>query len=69
MQDYTVLRELAGSFGTVFLVLSFCGFVFYAFRPGSRSIHEDSAAIPFRHDDKPAPDHGVPAAEIEEARK
>jgi cytochrome c oxidase cbb3-type subunit 4 len=55
MQDYTFLRELAGSFGTIFLVLSFFGFVIYALRPGSRAVHEDSAEIPFRHDDKPAP--------------
>jgi cytochrome c oxidase cbb3-type subunit 4 len=64
MQDYTLLRELAGSFGTVFLVLSFAGFVLFAFRPGSRRIHDDSAQIPFRHDDKPAQ-----AAGTEEARQ
>lgn len=57
MQDYTILRELAGSFGTVFLVLSFLGFVLFAFRPGSRSVHRDTADIPFRHDDKPASDY------------
>lgn len=53
--DYTILREIAGSLGTVFLVLSFAGFVLYAFRPGSRSIHSDTSEIPFRHDDRPAP--------------
>lgn len=63
MQDYTVLRELSGSIGTVFLVLSFAGFVLYALRPGSRKIHEDTATIPFRHDDKPA------STDAEEARK
>lgn len=56
MEDYTFLRELAGSFGTLFLVLSFAGFVFFAFRPGSGRVHRDSADIPFRHDDRPAPD-------------
>jgi cytochrome c oxidase cbb3-type subunit 4 len=64
MQDYTVLRELSGSIGTVFLVLSFLGFVLYALRPGSRRIHEDTSEIPFRHDDKPASE---PVSE--EARK
>lgn len=63
MQDYTYLRELSGSIGTVFLVVSFLGFVLYAFRPGSRKTHEDTSEIPFRHDDKPASDP------IEEARK
>ncbi len=67
MQDYTFLRELSGSIGTVFLVLSFFGFVLFAFRPGSRRIHEDSAEIPFRHDDKPAPDLSASAARTEEA--
>lgn len=64
MQDYTFLRELSGSIGTVFLVLSFLGFVLYAFRPGSRSVHQETADIPFRHDDKPAP-----VAQTKEARK
>lgn len=54
MQDYTFLRVLAGSLGTVFLVLSFLGFVLYALRPGSKRIHQDTSEIPFRHDDKPA---------------
>lgn len=54
MQDYETLRALAGSFGTIFLVVSFFGLVLFAFRPGSRKVHSDSAEIPFRHDDKPA---------------
>lgn len=69
MQDYTFLRELAGSIGTIFLVLSFLGFVLYAFRPGSRSVHRDTADIPFRHDDKPASDHDISAAHSKEARQ
>ncbi len=68
MQDYTFLRVLAGSIGTIFLVLSFAGFVLYAFRPGSRRIHEDTATIPFRHDDKPAGDNDAWHPK-EEARK
>lgn len=68
MTDYETLRALAGSIGTVFLVVSFFGFILFALRPGSRAVHEDSAEIPFRHDDKPAPDQGVPAARNEEAR-
>ncbi|GAB5447841.1 cbb3-type cytochrome oxidase subunit 3 [Gymnodinialimonas sp.] len=68
MFDYTVLRELSGSIGTVFLVLSFLGFVLYAFRPGSRAVHEDTADIPFRHDDRPASDHDISAAQTKEAQ-
>lgn len=67
--EYTFIRTLAGSLGTVFLVLSFAGFVLYAFRPGSRSVHKDTADIPFRHDDKPASDHDISAAQTKEARQ
>ena len=59
--DYEFLRGLSGSIGTVFLVASFAGFVLYAFRPGSKRLHADSAEIPFRHDDAPAPDAGQEA--------
>ncbi|QXT40384.1 cbb3-type cytochrome c oxidase subunit 3 [Gymnodinialimonas ceratoperidinii] len=69
MQDYTVLRELAGSIGTVFLVLSFAGFVLFALRPGSRGVHRDTADIPFRHDDRPAADADAQAAHAREPRQ
>jgi cytochrome c oxidase cbb3-type subunit 4 len=36
------------------MFLFFAGVVWWAFRPGSRSAHEESASIPFRHEDKPA---------------
>ncbi len=54
--DYEFLRGLSGSIGTVLLVASFAGFVIFAFRPGSKRVHRDSAEIPFRHDDAPARD-------------
>jgi len=38
----------------VFMFVSFVAVVFFTFRPGSRKLHEDTANIPFRHDDKPA---------------
>lgn len=59
--DYEFLRGLSGSIGTVFLFASFLGFVLFALRPGSKRLHADSAAIPFRHDDKPAADDGQEA--------
>lgn len=59
--DYEFLRSLSGSIGTIFLVASFLGFVLFALRPGSKRIHSDSAEIPFRHDEKPAPDAGEEA--------
>ncbi|WP_372837664.1 cbb3-type cytochrome c oxidase subunit 3 [Phaeovulum sp.] len=54
MDLYTLLREFADSWVLLALVLFFIGVVFWAWRPGSRKMHEDSANIPFRHDDKPA---------------
>lgn len=54
--DYETARGLAGSLGTVFLVLSFLAVVLFAFRPGSKRVHDDSSEIPFRHDDRPVAD-------------
>lgn len=52
--SYTLMRVFAGSWGAVFMLVSFVAVVFFTFRPGSRKLHEDTANIPFRHDDKPA---------------
>ncbi|MBV7396293.1 cbb3-type cytochrome c oxidase subunit 3 [Mameliella sediminis] len=64
METYSFLRELADSWGLLAMFGFFVGIVIWAFRPGSGKIHEDTANIPFRHDDRPAPDHGAdtPAA-------
>ncbi|MEX0969950.1 MAG: cbb3-type cytochrome c oxidase subunit 3 [Paracoccaceae bacterium] len=48
---YNFLREMADSWGLVFLFVVFVGAVLFAFRPGSRKIHEDSANIPLRNDE------------------
>ena len=62
MEDtYTIMRVFAGSWGLLFMFLVFVGVVLWAFRPGSRSVHRDTANIPFRHDDAPAPDAGQEA--------
>lgn len=59
MDIYSLLREFADSWMLLALVLIFVGVVFWAFRPGSRRVHEDIATIPFRHQDKPARDDGA----------
>jgi len=71
MEDtYTVMRVFAGSWGMMFLLFIFLGVILFTLRPGSRSIHKDTANIPFRHDDRPAPDGGPSAiAGSKEARK
>jgi cytochrome c oxidase cbb3-type subunit 4 len=38
------------------LFLVFLGVVVWVFRPGSRKVHDDTAEIPFRHEDKPGGD-------------
>ena len=54
MEIYTLLRQFADSWMLLFLFITFMGVVFWAFRPGSTKIYQDTASIPFRHDDKPA---------------
>ena len=59
MDLYSLLREFADSWVLLALFLVFIGVVLWAFRPGSRRVHEDIANIPFRHEDKPAQDNGA----------
>ncbi|MBN7785345.1 cbb3-type cytochrome c oxidase subunit 3 [Ponticoccus litoralis] len=54
MENYSFLRQLADSWGLLVMFLIFVGIIFWAFRPGSRKTHEDTANIPFRHEDRPA---------------
>ncbi len=53
METYSSLREFADSWMLLALTLFFIGVVVWAFRPGSREIHRDTASIPFRNDDPP----------------
>jgi cbb3-type cytochrome oxidase subunit 3 len=57
MEDtYTIMRVFAGSWGMMFMLLSFLGVILFTLRPGSRQVHRDTANIPFRYDDRPAGD-------------
>ncbi len=60
--DYHILREFADSWAMLLIFALFIGVVVWAFRPGARKTHEDTANIPFRHDDKPASPLDDPAA-------
>jgi cytochrome c oxidase cbb3-type subunit 4 len=53
---YSIFRLIADSWVLLAMFVFFLGVVVWAFRPGSRKVHEDSASIPFRHEDKPAGD-------------
>ena len=55
METYSLLREFADSWMLLALFAFFVAMLVWVFRPGSRSVHRDTANIPFRHDDKPAP--------------
>jgi len=55
---YEAVREFAGSWMLLFMVLFFVGVVFWAFRPGSAKEHRESAHIIFRNEDAPAGDAG-----------
>jgi cytochrome c oxidase cbb3-type subunit IV len=49
------MREFADSWALLSLVFLFLAIIVWAYRPGSRKLHDDSASIPFRHDDRPSP--------------
>ncbi|MDC0657596.1 cbb3-type cytochrome c oxidase subunit 3 [Leisingera sp. SS27] len=65
MELYTLLRQFADSWMLLFLFTFFIGVIVWAFRPGSTKAYKDTANIPFRHDDAPAPSEGQPAANKE----
>lgn len=54
MDMYSILREFADSWALLALMLFFLGVIGFAWRPGSRALHEDAAASIFRNDTKPA---------------
>ena len=60
METYSLLREFADSWMLLLLVLIFLGVVFWAWRPGSRKLHDEAATSIFRNDLKPA-GGGAPA--------
>jgi cytochrome c oxidase cbb3-type subunit 4 len=53
METYTLLRQFADSWMLLFLTLFFLCVIFWAFRPGSRHLHDDTAQLPFRNEDAP----------------
>ncbi len=68
MEEYTLLRQIADSWGLLVMFVFFIGIIAWAFRPGSRSEHDNAASIPLRNEDAPAPRTGDGPARKEEAR-
>lgn len=54
METYSLLREFADSWSLLLMFVFFLGIGVWAFRPGSRKVHEESASMIFRNDDRPA---------------
>lgn len=53
METYTLLRSFADSWHLLFMALFFVGVIAWAFRPGSRGLHDAAANSIFRNDDRP----------------
>ncbi|XDA97115.1 cbb3-type cytochrome c oxidase subunit 3 [Sulfitobacter sp. LCG007] len=61
MDTYSILREIADSWGLVLLMAFFLGCVIWAFRPGSGPTHRAISAIPLRDESAmPLRDEGAP---------
>ncbi len=56
METYSLLRQIADSWGMLSLLAIFLGVVVWVFRPGSKKIHSDTANMIFRNEDKPKDD-------------
>lgn len=54
MDTYSFLRQFADSWMLLAMTLGFVGIVLYAFRPGSKPLHDDAAAVIFRNEKRPA---------------
>ncbi len=48
--DYEFLRQMADSWGLLYMFVLFVGVVLYVFRPGSKKFYQDLANIPMRED-------------------
>lgn len=54
METYSFLRAFADSWMLLALTLFFVGVLFWAFRPGSRALHDAAANSIFRNEENPA---------------
>ena len=56
METYSFLRHLADSWFLLAMTIGFLPLCVWAFRPGSRAMHQAVAPSIFRNDDRPAVD-------------
>lgn len=62
METYTWLRAFADSWHLLFMFLFFIGVFIYILRPGANKVHDETANMIFRNDDKPDGDDVAPRA-------
>ena len=55
METYSILREFADSWMLIALFAVFIAVIIWVFRPGSARTYRETADIPFRNADSPAP--------------
>ena len=68
METYSFLRHMADSWFLRAMTLGFLALCVWAFRPGSRAMHQDVATSIFRNEKRPAPDvAGSASRKIKEA--
>ncbi|WP_375255484.1 cbb3-type cytochrome oxidase subunit 3 [Yoonia sp.] len=53
MENTSLLTQMADNWLLLWLFTMFVVAVLWAFRPGSRAVHEETANIPFRNEDQP----------------
>ncbi len=56
METYSLLRTMADSWGALAMLAIFLGICVWAFRPGSRTVHDEAANSIFRNERAPAED-------------
>lgn len=54
MDTYSLLREIADSWGLLALCTFFVGTALWILRPGAAALHREAAALPFKDDAAPS---------------
>lgn len=49
--EYNTMRQLADSWGLLYLVVIFLGVIYFTFRPGSKDQADKNARIPLNEDE------------------
>ncbi|MBL4751479.1 MAG: cbb3-type cytochrome c oxidase subunit 3 [Amylibacter sp.] len=56
MDTYSLMREIADSWGLLAMVTFFLIVILMLFRPGANKMHKDASQIPFHNDEQPLAD-------------